>query len=283
MHTKLLVIGEDVEGLMEPFSEHATFGRWEDTEPDLLNFWRGTPHREVRSGATAEKMCEFFTSTGEGEYRMLNGKVQERVYFNPEGRWDYYTLGGRWGGELILKEGREGRWGYRDPFTEEGGERPVGRADAARRGDLDLDRARTEAYKAAGDRWSAYERLREQHGDGQTFDALIEVHGCDTARKLYQDQPLIKALRGAGLVPLLSRSEYEFGGLTGEQYRERAMLSAVPGWATLSDEGWIDSRQYFGPKDEQERTAEMEYLRTANTRLDAAADSELVSVIDYHS
>lgn len=75
---------------------------------------------------------------------------------------------------------------------------------------------------------------------------------------------MVGAASAAGLGPINSLVERDFGGFTGEQYRERAMLSAIPGRATLSHEGWIENRCYFGPHNEEERLTEMAYLTAAN-------------------
>lgn len=222
MHFKLLVIGEDVEGLMLPYSEH--------------------------------------------------------LDDNAEGRWDYYSVGGRWSGELTLKPGRSG---YRNKTTQTG--MPVERCDSARRGDLELDRVRREAHSAAAERWSTYERLSDENPEWQSLADLLAAHDADTARRTYREQPMVKALSAAGIVTLFGLAEHEYGGYTGEQYRERATLDALAGWATLSVDGWIDKRCPWGASEEAKRDAEMVYLRETNTRLDAAADSELVTVVDYHS
>lgn len=82
---------------------------------------------------------------------------------------------------------------------------------------------------------------------------------------------------------LLGLAEHEYGSYTGEQYRERATLDGVAGWAPLSVDGWIDKRCPWGASEVANRDVEMVYLRETNTRLAAAADSELVTVLDYHS
>lgn len=62
MHTKLLVIGEDVEGLMEPYQDDSAGEGWADTTPDLFGAWKHAAIADLPPDASAEEMCRYFTA-----------------------------------------------------------------------------------------------------------------------------------------------------------------------------------------------------------------------------
>ena len=68
-------------------------------------------------------------------------------WYNPQARWDYYCIGGRWSGQLQLKEGRQGLYG-REYDEEERNHLKPGRCDCALAADVDAAR-NEEAYKRA--------------------------------------------------------------------------------------------------------------------------------------
>lgn len=67
---------------------------------------------------------------------------------NPQTKWDWYQIGGRWSGMLLLKPGAKGKYGQRS-WTNEGKADDMDRCDQARKGDIDLDGMRDEAGSKA--------------------------------------------------------------------------------------------------------------------------------------
>ena len=68
-------------------------------------------------------------------------------WYNPNARWDWYCVGGRWAGQLKLLEGKTGRYGS-DYTPDEQGPLPKGRCDSAHVQDCDFSQDQ-EAYKKA--------------------------------------------------------------------------------------------------------------------------------------
>ncbi len=72
-------------------------------------------------------------------YTLVNaiGNVVKSVdRTNPHAKYDWYKLGGRWTGYFKLKNGHEGKVGSPGLMTEEA---PDGRADRARKGDIEVE------------------------------------------------------------------------------------------------------------------------------------------------
>ena len=74
-------------------------------------------------------------------------------YYNPNAKWDWYEIGGRWSGYLILKPGVKGDYIiYSSAEDEEGGRR---RADVALKRDIDWEYMNYIYRKRAEEQWDA--------------------------------------------------------------------------------------------------------------------------------
>jgi hypothetical protein len=115
---------------------------------------------EQRSDDTlAEKYRQLIA---DGEYQRV---VQEwhggswddagNLYYlsNPDAKWDWYQIGGRWTGYFKLKPGAEGELGKQSLL---GSPSEVGTADVAKVKDIDWDGMRAELRAQAEKSWDAY-------------------------------------------------------------------------------------------------------------------------------
>ena len=105
---------DEVDVLLEPFNEQVGFG---------------SPY------GVYEKYDEDDTSGEQGRW------------YNPNARWDWYCVGGRWAGQLKLLEGKTGRYGS-DYTPDEERKLPKGRCDSAHVLDCDFSQDQ-EAYRKA--------------------------------------------------------------------------------------------------------------------------------------
>lgn len=118
---------------------------------------------------------------------------------NPNKKWDWWQIGGRWSGFFTLKPGAEGVRGKEGAM---GSHRNAGEgfADQARKGDIDFERMRREASEKAGVEW---DKIRAIVGDMDSFitweKMYDEVHpgNIDAARAAYAAQPQNVALNAA--------------------------------------------------------------------------------------
>lgn len=102
-HFSVMVVGEDIEGLMAPFQEN----NMGDCPEEFLEFieeesfeeeWEKNKEEDQTKEEYALDMC----------YEVVDGKYG--YYSNPNSFWDYYTIGGRYSKSLVLK----GNEGYTD-------------------------------------------------------------------------------------------------------------------------------------------------------------------------
>ncbi len=138
----------DVEGLLEPYNE-------DPSDPEYLEF---VPAAETMNELRAkyrenEKSYVDFEDFLSQYYGYSFNDEHDKVGYtcNPNAKWDWWRIGGRWPGELRLKEGCCGSYG---PDTEESNQ-VAGRCDQARLGDVDFS-PDPATYEAAKRFWEVY-------------------------------------------------------------------------------------------------------------------------------
>lgn len=176
-HFSVLVVGDDPEALLAPFDESIQVEPYEDeeldpqtavnwakkalTDPEVISRRTGwTPEDEERytrittlnvsNEAQAREALAWYGY--EDVVRKPDGRYVRLTQYNPESKWDYYRLGGRWRGSLKLKDtalvsaaatgsAELGELGYEFRSDFNNGKQHVdetGWVDTCLRGDLDL-------------------------------------------------------------------------------------------------------------------------------------------------
>jgi len=109
---------------------------------------------------------------------------------NPNHKWDWYLLGGRWTGFFPLKSHTSGSRGKPGLMTKHA---PTGTADQCLWGDVDVDKARTKAEKEARAAFGKWRLVFEEHGRPISWSEAIDRHDKDytAAREFYRAQPAI--------------------------------------------------------------------------------------------
>jgi hypothetical protein len=83
-------------------------------------------------------------------------------YYNPNAKWDWWTLGGRWKGYLKLKEGATGEEGESGVFRNKGRE---GYVDSARVGDIDFEGMKKDSLERAKKSWLEFKKDPSHWGE----------------------------------------------------------------------------------------------------------------------
>ncbi|KVT86312.1 hypothetical protein WT25_11195 [Burkholderia territorii] len=252
-----------------PTAQLETFGDW-------LAGWYGftcVPFGETPDTAGPHKFG----------YAMLDEsgnvtKVVKRT--NPRKQWDWWVVGGRWSGFLQLKDGAtgaRGRPGLMGACADDG----PGRADVARKGDIDFNGMRDVAGKKAGERW---DKAAAARGDAtwQVWEHVREVlHAgdIDAARKAYHAQPAMKAVSAALDNPWHGVDEY----LTPrDEYVQRARGSSTVTYALVQNGQWFAKGEmgWFGYSND--KVGQDEWNRKANELLDSLPDDTIITIVDCH-
>lgn len=197
-------------------------------------------------------------------YAMLNEAGEVIQLFkrtNPNKKWDWYTQGGRWGGFLKLKSGRN--------------------ADGAPKAAIDFDGMRNVAGAKAAHNW---DKVAEATG-GRSWTSWEEMHAIhkdqyDVARDAYHAQETKKQAAKAlddGFFPdvdqyLVPREKYI------QQKRDEATVL----YAILKDGEWISRGDMgmFGITSNGKDKSE--WATYFNKVLDDLPDGTMLTVVDCH-
>lgn len=110
-HFTCLVIGDNPDEQLEPFSEHIKVPRYkikdlsEDEIIRFMNFYKREKPKSEVSGLDFEQLYKKFGKDWNGNdwQKDSNGVWIETSQYNPNSKWDWYELGGRWAGSIKLK------------------------------------------------------------------------------------------------------------------------------------------------------------------------------------
>jgi len=221
---------EEIEELKKDFEENGD-GR------DFSEFvydWCGV------HAVTKDKIDKNNTDLEYGWVEVDNdGNIVEYIYrTNPNAKWDWWKIGGRWCGFFKAKpdvsavrgsEGLMGSYSSEDGF------------DIIRKGDIDLKVMFGEAEKKAADLWN---KIHDIVGDLSDYiswpDTLKKFEeDLEKARKFYNDQRAVVTLKSSGDREARYRGLDEFTyGL--EEYVEKARKQAISCFAYIQDGEWFE-------------------------------------------
>ena len=209
------------------------------------------------------------------------GRAYIMSTYNPDSKWDWWVIGGRWPGRFPYREENahlilepEPHWGSSEPI-------PPLHCDGGPKAALDLDGMREQAEAAARKEYARYETVT-----AGTPEALPRsVFGdniSEGAREEYDSQPRIAALRESPDFGPFTHDEDFAGGV--KLYVERQRAQAVPGYATLTLDGrWMAPGEmgWWGMRSDTEGSR-IGYWETANAYIDALPGSAYLVSVDCH-
>lgn len=206
---------------------------------------------------------------------------------NPNRKWDWYQLGGRWTGFFRLKEDAAGEQGETALFTSPA---KKGYADAALKADIDFARMRSEAEAKAAQKFDAVRSTIEPHLPLMGWSTIREKYcpehgeaefpgGIEAACKAYHAQPAVKALREVKEFRFENAEDY-----TGDrnEFIRRAGSASYMTFAVIKDGQWYKRGEMgwwgvvLNEKDGNEWVDEFAKL------IDGLPEDTLLSVYDCH-
>lgn len=206
-----------------------------------------------------------------------NGEVARYIdRTNPNKKWDWYVVGGRWTGFFPLKPDAGvhavGRPGLMTAPAE------PGTADQVRLGDVDFDKARGEASAEAHKNFDKWEAAFTEHGKPipwSYFREKSEERGRDEARAEYNAQPAIKEMKGWGC-------PVDAYGFDRDVYIEKCRHGTLVPYAIVKDGKWHQKGEmgWFGMSRDEKDQGEWneEVFRLFND----LPDDTLLTIVDCH-
>lgn len=269
---KACYVPEGAEKLQLPTKEHQTFAEW-------LEDYHG--RKPVAFGAlpdlTDAHKYGYFLVAENGDVT----KVIDRT--NPNKKWDWWEVGGRWSGFLKLNAGADGltgRPGLMGSHFAKGDDR----ADQARKGDIDFAGMRAQAVEKSREKW---EHCRAIVGTGdqpwKSWDSVREANkgDIDAAREQYNDQAAVVALKAADQ----NRYGWEIDDKLAESldnYLQIASDKALCTFAVLHEGKWYERGEMGWWACVSNEKAEGEWEKEFAKLLDSLPDDALLTIVDCH-
>jgi hypothetical protein len=304
-HFTVLCIGKDPEGQLEPFNERTEVDEYQTgivPDIDIASFrshYTSVNLEDERNSFTEKTVEENLKLTFEELYDKYgddwngkswketpDGKLGEFSTFNPDGKWDWFQLGGRWSGFLKLKKGVKGTKGEPGLFGTKSTKR--GWCDQALKKDIDFDGMRDAAGKEGE---KHYKMVLKTFGGtiptlDVTWDELIDETNheynklsIEQKREMYHSQPAMEEVKkhsdklgwGFELKPYQSPIE---------DYVKRCRENAIGTFAVLVEDNWYEKGEmgWFGITHNENPNWSSEFQKL----LDSVDDDTLISLYDCH-
>jgi hypothetical protein len=281
-HFSVVVCIDDparLETVMEPWSENLEtepYRRYEEGGP--AEFWAVKALRE-HEGLNPDDATLTWAQVAEAHNRRYDdsekpmltdedGRAYTMSTRNPQSKWDWWTIGGRWAGYFVTRQG--------------------GRCDQGRKADLDLGALRAVKAAEARETYAQWVKLTDGLPDALPWsvfaDNVSEGSGytIEQAREEYHSQPRIQAVRGTDF-QWYDDVIAEFGKPE-KLYITQAAARAVPGYATVTLDGrWMAPGRmgWFGCSDDSEGDR-IGYWEAANAYIESVPDAAFLVALDCH-
>lgn len=295
-HFAVMVIGENPEQQLAPYHEFECTGENDQYVQDV------DITDDVRKQMADEKetLAEALEYHGIGEDRIVeceslvnrndkhkfgyaivrNGELIKAVdRTNPNKKWDWYLLGGRFTGHFKVKNGQDGAVGKPGLLTAPA---PTGYADALLKGSVDIDGMRNEAENKARERYRRFHALLGDAPFPKTWESVRNENAgnIDAARRAYHEQIAIKRLAGDDEFRWEDRIERY--AVAEDEFAKVARDEALVCFAVVKDGKWYERGRmgwWACVSDEKDRDV---WCQEFSKLIDSVSDDTLLSVYDCH-
>lgn len=282
-HFTVLVIGNDVDGQLAPYAEQGfdeqygvfdnkeaecraeyetdtidvvdidgqLYSQYDEQFRDRTNFMSNERKYPEGSVLKTVPMKEFygdfesFLSDYHGFSEPDEKTGQYGYWSNPNAKWDWYTIGGRWTGYFKPKTGTAGALGKPGAFDNQPRQ---GWVDQIKYGDVDFVGMKADAAKKANETFDVVETI-VQGRDIPSWTEIRERHGdkIDNARDEYHNNPVVKAFKDANFDSFFIDLHDEYGHGR-EAYVNKCVSRVAVSYSILIDGKWYQKGEmgWFG-------------------------------------
>lgn len=286
-HFTCMVIGFNAEEQLARFDENLQvpeYCRGEVSEKDkarMLDYYNNEQGGNYQSFDACYEACGKDWD-GNSYRKDADGIWREYSTYNPNSKWDWYQLGGRWSGSFRLKPGKKGVMGESGVFDNTPG------IDQAFKKDIDFESMYREAREEAV---KHYRQVVEACGG--TIPKL-EIQAPDRRRDLPKDadyKKLWEEYHAQESVKMFREKVpgYPFGPelddyqCTEEEYAQDRENAAIATFAYILNGTWHQRGQmgWFACVSD-EAMSQVEWNKHMREMVDALPDDTLISIYDCH-
>ena len=288
-HFTVLVIGPDHEKQLQPFHEFECTGTNDEFVQDVdvtaecrehgIDY-HGLEDQTVRSDAEIDRDGEhkYGYAIVDAEGSLV--KAVKRT--NPNKKWDWYQIGGRWSGFLKLKPGAKGSVGE-DGLMGSHFAKGDDRADQAHKRDIDFSGMRDDAGNKAGALWDKAHAVIAGR-TWQTWEAARDAHpgNIEQARASYHAQAAVSETRAALDGDLGIFSGVDQFLVSREQYVQEARDKACAPFAVVYRGEWSEKGRMGWFACVSDEKPQGDWNRLVNDLIDGLPDDTMLTVVDCH-
>lgn len=286
-HFTVMVFGENAEKQLAPFQEN-NMGDCPDIH---LKFNDETEYVEKEWAEEDQETKDEYNNDFDTYAEDYHGYKKDEetgkygYWENPNAKWDWYQLGGRWAGFFRLKPGAKGENGRAGLF---GKEAEPGHADAVKKCDIDFEWMRADAESGAGDKYDEIisivgESINEMHSWDKVRDVMFPGDR-DLARDFYNSQLAPTKLKEWNSVNSFKFSfiDLEDFQSTREDYVKRVGDAAFSSFAVIKDGVWYQKGEmgWWGMASNTKEQGD--WNKEISNLLVDLPDDTLISIYDCH-
>ena len=194
----------------------------------------------------------------------------DEYYYNPDGKWDWWTVGGRWSNFLHLKDGSL--------------------ADKAMKGEISFGAKRAQEARKARERWNLWDARLKHLPPAKPYHQVSQeclAEGKTTseaAREIYWSQPRVKAIQA--MKDFSFEINYvldTYQNKTLEQYVAERSDLAHHTYALLTHDDWYAPGEmgWFGYSDQTDESVQ-DYDQLAKKVLSELSNEAWITIVDCH-
>lgn len=280
-HFAVIVVGDNVEEQLIPYTEFESSGiegshvvekditddvwcRWQESDADTVSFTEWVADyedipliRESEKPDTADVHKYRYAVVNENKEIV---KVIART--NPNGKWDWYTEGGRWDGYFTHYDGR--------------------RVNAAMVKDIDFAAMLKRSLDKELETYSRIHEILRRHPPVKLFDELLAANNNDAneARSQYWAQPAIAEVDKTITIFPLVLEKYLTNSLP--EFVNNVMYHAIVPFAIVKDGEWHEKGEmgWFGTH--TPHVTDKEWAEDVTNMLLSLPGDTMLTVIDCH-
>lgn len=286
-HFTVLVIGNNPEEQLAPFQEN----NMGDCPREYMEFDDMTEELQKDYAEEDEKTKSEYPTFDQyaSEYHGYKKDREKGVYgrwHNPNSKWDWYVLGGRWNGYFKTKLGVAaivGEPGLMTPPAKDG------YADQLTKDEIDFEFMRNEAANNASQKYDLAVKIFGNLQPNETWEAVREANknNIEQARDIYWNQDRCVAWRkyekeNFKTTPFGWGSSPDEFLITKDEYLQNARDGAVSTFAVVKDGKWYERGQMgwwaFVTDEKDKDSWNKEFAKL----IDEIPGDTLLSVFDCH-
>jgi len=206
-------------------------------------------------------------------------------YCNPNAKWDWWEIGGRWSGYFKVKEGVPS---YRYTLGKPGvmgscRDRGEKRADQIHKGDIDLKGMRKEAEEKANELYDVFEQTVSGLPVSESWESVrTRMETIDEAREFYHNQPMIKAMTKVDKLTWYKPEDFFVSNGGRKRFVENAFCRVITPFAILKDGKWYEKGKMGWWGVVHDEKLQYDWSAKFMELFEELPDDTLITMVDCH-